>query len=205
MAAWIYLLCQPFAHGDSDFIPLIRMIFPDLNIQHSRLPKGPLVNDAIYHLISRLLAGFPPQQPEVVVVLQAPSLRFEPDARNVLLISHYCATVDELSRAVIDTLRFFEILGFVPRSERVPIELPLDPSRLKFPSDPADPTVHQQIQVQKSVRPAAAILLLLLDHRAVEPRINALFAEVFHVVDVEILGVANPKLHFLREPFHHLA
>src|SRR5439155_22309084 len=52
------LLRQPFAHGDPDFIPVVRMIFPDFNIQHSRLPKGPLIDNAIYHLVSRLLAGF---------------------------------------------------------------------------------------------------------------------------------------------------
>jgi hypothetical protein len=55
------LLREAATHGDPDFIPLVRMIFPDFNIQHSRLPKGTLIDDAIYHLISRLLAGFPRQ------------------------------------------------------------------------------------------------------------------------------------------------
>src|SRR6266481_83204 len=55
------LFRQAFTRGDPNFIPLVRMIFPDFNIQHSRLPKGTLIDDAIYQVISRLLAGFPRQ------------------------------------------------------------------------------------------------------------------------------------------------
>ena len=45
------LFRQAITHGDPNFIPLVRML-PDFNIQHSRLPKGTLIDDAIYQLIS---------------------------------------------------------------------------------------------------------------------------------------------------------